>query len=1769
MAFPNDQYAPPGVYTRTLFENPLAQALASLKIPVFIGEGSESLFQRDLEVVRGSSQSVDTRVPQEDMTGRAVVAVLASGQVTVGSFDGVRTKFQVRNFPIVTGDGTGTATTNRSDVQVVTENNEPLVVISVDGVNGIVELAQPPASDQEVRCSYFFDRTDTLATDDVSAQVTSETATVQAISGIIDVNSPNQTGPQTPLVFHADILNVQGEVVVPANNVLLVTVDGVSQTVVIPPSTSGYSIAQVASAITGNAAGTLVGGTFVNQFGHSALSLSADSDILIGDGSANALLGLVTGQSSNRALTFYTFNGPITDGSDGGVTTTDPAHVTVKVDGSQVIPTSVDGASRAVTLPSAPIPGATVTIQYWWNTWQDTFDYLANINVTEILQTGFTPGGSDFIQAADFVLQDDKIHWGTAAAVRAGTNTAGTEFFDDTQITPVLIDNRTYLSLASAVIDAASGTASAMDFQLPLQPTLGNGRSTEIGQSLFQDVSNGRIDLPVNRPDVIDAYWGYDVQDALARGKVDIAKVEGLVITLTGPVPVGANVYATFYYNRLTDDEFTLTNTLAGASGTGQYTAQDTAGNDVFNADFDLGTKGTALSGVTVEFPSGSELTPDFRHEGVSGTQFIGPVEEVVTVEFATRWEGPARYTSPGSSEYEFILNQSDRLRMEIDASPLTDGNTGLDLSASGYSGGPVTYGVFASLLGDEIEYTGGTGTVGLDYDLLANEGLSLLIDNSEVEVQVEAQTGATAATFISRINEAAGGHTAPVAAGGAANTSEIELAAAVRSGIPDYYKNWVVVIGNGAGGATAGDVATVTAYNGTTGIASLSPALSGIPNGDPYHIYNPASRSFLKGATRFSGPVDITASGHDDLVFQYTGDVAGASGALTAILTPGTYATATDLAAEVNTQLAAQVGTLGAAFAGLEIGCTADGDGRLQFAIQLPGTDSAGSLEFLDAATDGDDFAITAGLGTAAASGGGQPALIQAPVASLYTVSTGGITPYDRIILRNRIMPGGGAGAPSSMASDFFESQTGLLVRGGSGQDKTGLRQGETGEATAAAVVRPASLTGFPSLNGGFVASGELQVLFYDGTGIQPANNVLQFTMDGVPVTVTFTASATGTATDLGPVSGASNGSVLDQIVDAMAAVAGAPFGTAAAIFAAELVRQEGLGVRLTSALSSVQSVISIGDESANATLGLTEGTVAQRMLVTARMLASYLMGQRNTSFATALQDPTAATAGHFAAEALAGVEVDAALAEFLYVQSRTVGAGSQVRVRFTSVAGVQTTDALFTGTGLNIQDNDGALGEGALNGFFVTSGTANGSGSANDSVLNNGVGSDGIIGQTYRDPVTGLTFTILPRGWHTNPVGPWVAYPTGSAASFRVNVSKTMTTDANLPVRAFPGLELRVSNTLNVGQDDTAILNTYERAGEEPAVGDLYYVSYVFQKQDFGTQFFTKMSAIETAYGSISPDNPVTLASYLAILNGAVLLGIKQVEKAEGSEQASLDSYKAAIEDLEGVQPGQVAPDMITPLRGDSLELFQILKKSNDIMSSIRYRSERTSIIGLSAGTLPNRARDVAQSLRNTRMRLVYPDIATLDITDAFGVTKEYLVDGTYMAAALTGSVVSPNFDVATPWTNRLLVGFNSLARVLDAVEMNQTAVAGVTLLEQRGVTLRVRHELTTDMTNQLTKLPTIVLIADEVQRQARSTLDRFIGLKYLPTVVAQVEGRLSMMFKNLVSAQIVAAYTGIKATPDELDQTLLNVEAFYSPIFPLLYIVITFHLRSRLTT
>lgn len=1669
-SFPGGLYAPPGVYTRTLFEDPTQPLLAGIKLPMLIGTGSEILTQSDLEVVRGSSSQVDQRIVQEDETGRAVVSISTTGVVTLGAFDGVRDRIQVRNYPIVTGQGTGTTATNTSAVSV-TINGQPIVVLQIDGEKGVLKLSTPPALGDVVKVTYFFNREDTRITDTVSDQVTTIAAILRGAIG------------------------QSYEITTDVNDTFIFTVDDETEiTVTIPPSTTDWTASQIAAFINAAAASTtLVASTYTTNFGTTAVLLTADRNILMGNGSANSTLGFTNGDYTARNKVFVTFQGPIVDGTNGGVTTTDPSDVVVKVDGVQVIPTAVDGSTRQVTLPFAPEVGSVVTIQYYFNSWQNTFDYLAHTDVTAVTRCGSTPDRSDFVQDVDFVLQNDHVLWGTAVTVASGVHTTGTTYFDSAtssnggQITPTLVDVRQYLAPCTPVTDTTVSppVTSKTNWVLPLVPTTGNGRDTPLGSSLFQTVSNGRIDLPTDRPDLVQVYWGFGVQDAIERGAVTVTAVDSatLTVTLQDPVPVGASVYASFYYNTIQDVDYTLAVDVPGASGVGTYTVSDADGNSLLTAQF--GTKSVGLTGITVQFPSGSERTPDARFETpFTTTNLTGAVEEDVTVTFASVDGTLAKFTVKGSGDYAFIQNASDRMRLLIDGVALAGGAAGLDLGTP--LAGVANLGFFATMLGDEIEYAADSGYTTYEIDA-TNNGVNLTVDG--VLLSASAATGAavTLANFVTALNTAAA--------------------------------------------ATA-----------------------------PQYV---AAGQFLSSTV-------LTAGEYNELIFRYTGDVAGSSGDLTAAIAAATYASASTLATAVQAAMTTQIAGLGVGFAGLAVVVTANADGRLVFALTNATGDASGYLEFITHGTPASDFAVLAGIDTAAA-GGAQTKLIDGPIARRFTI-TGDNTSallHDRLILRSRLCIGRGTIYPATQM-DY----AGITVQGSSGDSLTGLTAQEFALAGPNATVRPATLLGVVGFSDGQVATGTYAdardgqpvVTFYADGGTTAQNNVFKFTMDGTPVTVEFTdaagvAIATGSSADvpLGP-AGTAN-TVLNQIRAAMTA-AGLSSVTSRAI-------QEGGAIRLLSLLSTEASSIVIGTASANTRLGFADEASASRTLVKPKEVASAMMAHSGATVSTTLNSWTTPSNTYFADEALAWIERDDSNAEYLFIQSQgDLGLGTQSSVAF---AAATADDVLLPGTGLDNEAGDGATGEEGISGFYVTStDSVNGSGTINTSVLNpsnDGTGQDGIVGQTYRDLVTGLTFTVLPRSGGGN-------YP--ATSSFTFNVRRVVTTDSNIPIRTIPGIELLVTNTQGIGAGDTAIVTTFQRSGNEPAIGDSYFVTYNYLKQDFSAKLWTKFADIVAEYGANTPDNPVTLASYLAMLNGAVLIGIKQVQKDidennDGvNDSASVTAFIDAVDSLEGPLPGNVLPNILVPLdvpSSSTTEFFAYIARHADIQSLIRHRAERTVVSGFPAGTLPRTAGDTAQAIARSRLRLVYPDGATLSLTSAEGIESEFIVDGTMLAAALVGMVLSPSRDVATPWANKKLFGFNQLIRTLDPTTQNQTAIRGITIIEDAPPALKVRHGLTTEMTNMLTKLPTIIQIADEVQQQARVTLDRFVGIKFLPGVLSQIEGQLSTMLKLLVDAEILKAYTGVKANVAADDPTVAEVQAFYQPVFPLLYLVVTFHLRSQL--
>lgn len=442
------------------------------------------------------------------------------------------------------------------------------------------------------------------------------------------------------------------------------------------------------------------------------------------------------------------------------------------------------------------------------------------------------------------------------------------------------------------------------------------------------------------------------------------------------------------------------------------------------------------------------------------------------------------------------------------------------------------------------------------------------------------------------------------------------------------------------------------------------------------------------------------------------------------------------------------------------------------------------------------------------------------------------------------------------------------------------------------------------------------------------------------------------------------------------------------------------------------------------------------------------------------------------------------------------------------------------------------------------------------------------GQCGKTYVDPTTGFRVTFSGDTGSFNPgAGTFVYYdigdPTASDATQRLYITASVSN-----VKAIPGVNLAVPTTSGPvdSTDDTVIIDTYVKTGNEPAVGDLYYVSFDKIKTDYSTRFMTNMRDVVKYFGPLDINNKLTMAANLAFLNGAQAVALKQIKRSLNGSDASVQDYIAGIDAFNEPLPNGLRPSLMQPLTTNP-EVISYLKTSNAIQSSIRYKNERTSIFGFSIGTTPDQVIQMVQTLKTEKLTPIYPDGAIIGITDAYGNEVEYIVDGSMIAAAVAGRDVSQVSDIATSLTNSTIVGFKRLYRRLDNVNAALVANAGCTVLEEQTPVIKILFYLTSDTSTALTRDPRIVEVKHFVQQGMRRALDRYIGSKNLPKIQGQVKDSVGSYFKSLKQKELIVDFTGISVTQNDQDPSTLDVEAYYSPVFPLNWIVVTLNLRQSL--
>lgn len=461
----------------------------------------------------------------------------------------------------------------------------------------------------------------------------------------------------------------------------------------------------------------------------------------------------------------------------------------------------------------------------------------------------------------------------------------------------------------------------------------------------------------------------------------------------------------------------------------------------------------------------------------------------------------------------------------------------------------------------------------------------------------------------------------------------------------------------------------------------------------------------------------------------------------------------------------------------------------------------------------------------------------------------------------------------------------------------------------------------------------------------------------------------------------------------------------------------------------------------------------------------------------------------------------------------------------------------------------------------------------------LNN---NQGISGEPYLDPITGFYFDFrFPTGLLA---GDYFEFDVNSEGEFDFFSTDILGLDP-LYNNMMPGLlvlaeERTTLNQISVGQ--SVDLRSFRAAGAEPEVGDTYYVTYQYYRIDFRTKLYARFSDVEAEFGLANLSNPLSLAGKLHFDNDVAAVAIKpltlytdqtfQDYLKSGQFGVNLDPvtesnlYLEAITELEEPFEDNRTPYSMVPLTDDSV-VWAELKDHVEKMSSTFFSSERYSVFGFSPNRKDNFVRNRVLNFKSNRTMVTYPTSVVMDVETERGRFDTVRAPGWFYACAISGLIARPFASPSDPLTNQSVSGFRETGIFRNQLQLNELAQEGVTILETRSPSVVIRDALNTDMTSVLTREPTVTFIADFVEQQSRVILNRFIGRKFINTILGEVESVFSAYLSELKLSELITDFRNVEVIQNENDPTIVEVSAEYAPVLPVKYILVTFRIRGTL--
>lgn len=424
---------------------------------------------------------------------------------------------------------------------------------------------------------------------------------------------------------------------------------------------------------------------------------------------------------------------------------------------------------------------------------------------------------------------------------------------------------------------------------------------------------------------------------------------------------------------------------------------------------------------------------------------------------------------------------------------------------------------------------------------------------------------------------------------------------------------------------------------------------------------------------------------------------------------------------------------------------------------------------------------------------------------------------------------------------------------------------------------------------------------------------------------------------------------------------------------------------------------------------------------------------------------------------------------------------------------------------------------------------------------------GAVGIVGDTQRFQ-SAVETLVLPASGASAPTKNQGVSTTSVVVSNPVtNQVYTLTTDYTVGV---------VTNGAGTLDDQITITPT---AGGALAGGNVSVnVAYNYRNANFSTpQRFSSWNDVRNAYGpALDPNtgrvvSELSLAANFAFLNGAQSVVCVALDRVDTAAPVIQD-YVTALDKLTGVDDISI----VCSASGDPA-LHTYLKQH--VNTCAANKKERRAIVGRdgTVTAVPTATRQSsASAIKDVRVAHVSPSTAYY-VNPTNNTT--ILLGGQFLAAAVAGYSVSQPPQI--PLTRKPVLGFSDVGEKMSESQMNTETQAGLMVVEKtRQGQVRVRHGVTTDPSNVLTREWNILGQQDALSYRVRDSLDndQLIGSVINDLTLINVKASVDSALQSLLQGGTINDYNGLAVTQSSTSPDVIQVTFNWKASMPLNYIV-----------